>query len=216
MHRHYYLETISFRCLYLLKISGMHKTNDIVEYYNSMPIHKEGCLLLREIALSCGLVETLKWGGPVYTHRNQNLIGIGAFKSYFGIWFFNGALLKDELNVLVKGSEKTHTQKQWRFQTKNEIKQSKVKAYIKEAMKLMDLGVKMEIKPKPIPIDSYLEAELKNSDTLNAAWQALSLSCKREFADYINDAKKVETKLNRIEKIKPMILSKKGLHDKYR
>jgi uncharacterized protein YdeI (YjbR/CyaY-like superfamily) len=34
--------------------------------------------------------------------------------------------------------------------------------------------------------------------------------------EYINEAKQEKTKLSRLEKIKPMILSNIGLHDKYR
>ncbi|WP_325262934.1 YdeI/OmpD-associated family protein, partial [Flavobacterium sp.] len=38
----------------------------------------------------------------------------------------------------------------------------------------------------------------------------------KEFIEYIESAKREETKLTRIEKIKPMILDNIGLNDKYR
>jgi uncharacterized protein YdeI (YjbR/CyaY-like superfamily) len=38
----------------------------------------------------------LKWGIPTYTVNGKNLVGIGAFKTYVGLWFFNGSFLKDE------------------------------------------------------------------------------------------------------------------------
>lgn len=34
--------------------------------------------------------------------------------------------------------------------------------------------------------------------------------------DYLDDAKREETKINRMEKIKTLILSKTGLNDKYK
>ena len=49
--------------------------------------------LLKSIINKTILVETIKWGTPVYTHINKNIIGVGSFKSYFGIWFFNGVFL---------------------------------------------------------------------------------------------------------------------------
>lgn len=55
---------------------------------------------LHAIVRKTPLVETTKWGGPVYTYNNKNVLGIGGFKSYFGIWFYNGVFLKDEKNCL--------------------------------------------------------------------------------------------------------------------
>ena len=40
---------------------------------------------LHAIICKTPLVETTKWGGPVYTYNNKNVVGIGGFKSYFGI-----------------------------------------------------------------------------------------------------------------------------------
>ena len=44
----------------------------------------------------------------------------------------------------------------------------------------------------------------------------ITLSQKREYAEYIIEAKKRETKIKRIVKIIPMIVEGKGLNDKYR
>ena len=68
-------------------------------YYSKNEKFKEGMALLREIALNTQLVETLKWGAPVYTFDNKNVLGIMAFKSHFGIWFFNGVFLSDPQGV---------------------------------------------------------------------------------------------------------------------
>ena len=56
---------------------------------------------LREILNSTKLEEDVKWGMPVYTYNGKNVVGIGGFKSYFGLWFFEGASLKDDANVLM-------------------------------------------------------------------------------------------------------------------
>ena len=44
----------------------------------------------------------------------------------------------------------------------------------------------------------------------------MRLGLQREYADYVADAKRDDTKLRRIEKIMPMISAGVGLHDKYR
>ena len=55
---------------------------------------------LRSILQQTSLEETIKWGSPVYTYLNKNIVGLGAFKSYVGLWFFQVVLLTDNENVL--------------------------------------------------------------------------------------------------------------------
>ena len=62
-------------------------------------------ILLRETALSLELEEGLKWGFPVYMVNGRNVIGLGAFKSYVGVWFFHGALLHDKGKKLMNAQE---------------------------------------------------------------------------------------------------------------
>jgi uncharacterized protein YdeI (YjbR/CyaY-like superfamily) len=190
---------------------------DLDAYFENLKIYKEEALLLRKISIDCGLIEEKKWGGPVYTFNGKNIIGLAVFKNYCGLWFYKGAALADKLNVLVSASEKTHTQKQWRFTNKNEIIPKNVKSYIKEAIQIENDGVVLTTKvTKPLIIDQHLQHALNNDIKLSDAWSKLSLFCKREYTEYINEAKKEETKLNRLAKIIPMILTSKGLNDKYR
>jgi uncharacterized protein YdeI (YjbR/CyaY-like superfamily) len=44
----------------------------------------------------------------------------------------------------------------------------------------------------------------------------LGLSKKRDFAEYIEVAKRAETKAQRLEKIIPMIRDGRGLNDRYK
>jgi uncharacterized protein YdeI (YjbR/CyaY-like superfamily) len=56
-----------------------------------------------------------------------------------------------------------------------------------------------------------------NADpNLETAFLKFSPYKQKEFLEYIETAKREETKLSRIEKIKPMILDNIGLNDKYR
>jgi uncharacterized protein YdeI (YjbR/CyaY-like superfamily) len=48
-------------------------------------------LKLRSILLATPLSEEIKWGAPCYTCNGKNVVGIGGFKSYFGLWFFPGS-----------------------------------------------------------------------------------------------------------------------------
>ena len=62
--------------------------------------------------------------------------------------------------------------------------------------------------------------ELKNAlsadSKLTARFNALTPGKQREYAEHIGNAKRVETRLLRLEKAKPLILNGVGLNDKYR
>ena len=91
--------------------------------------------LLKAIINKTQLVETVKWGAPIYTHNDKDIIGIGGFKSYFGIWFFNGVFLKDDKNLLVNANEEnTKGVRQMRFNSLNEIDEKTILTYVEEAI----------------------------------------------------------------------------------
>jgi uncharacterized protein YdeI (YjbR/CyaY-like superfamily) len=161
---------------------------------------------------------THKWGIPVYTWNNENITGLAAFKSYVGLWFSQGALLGDDLKLLVNANEKkTKAMRQMRFTSKNEINADIIEQYVFESVENFKAGLK--IKPdlqKPLIIPDILSSFLRQNSVINEAWNELSLSNKREYAEFISEAKKEETQLKRLAKIKPMILERKGLNDKYK
>lgn len=116
-----------------------YKTVD--EYILNTENGKEILIILREILKGTELKETIKWGSPVYTVNGKNVVGIGAFKSYAGIWFFQGALLKNEEGVLVNAQEgTTKALRQWRFSDVNEIDEKLVLKYVNEAIENQKKG----------------------------------------------------------------------------
>ena len=197
----------------------MKKVNSVEEYIESNAHWVVALTQLRDIIQETELVETLKWSAPVYTINGKNVVGIGAFKNHFGIWFFNGVFLKDEQHVLVNAQEgKTKALRQWRFTSLNDINKPLVLAYIKEAIENQKLGkeIKSEKKGNHVVIPSELEDALKLNTDLNQSFKALSPYKQREYAEYIDTAKREATKQIRLEKITLMILQGVGLHDKYK
>lgn len=170
---------------------------------------------LKSIINKTPLVETTKWGGIVYTFNNKNVLGIGGFKSYFGIWFFNGVFLKDELNVLVSGGETTKALRQWRFNSVEEVNEKKILQYINEAIELEKQGKVHKAEKSPLVMSDFF-SDFLETEKLNSAFENFTLTKKKEFVEYIDTAKQEKTKLARLEKIKPMILQGIGLNDKYR
>lgn len=173
--------------------------------------------IIKSILAKTDLVETTKWGGSIYTHNNKNIIGVGGFKSYFGVWFMNGVFLKDEAKVLVNAQEGvTKALRQWRFQSKEEINEKLLLQYIKEAVENESKGISHKPVKKEVIICEFFANELKNDSEFAIAFEKFSPFKQKEFLEYIATAKQEKTKISRMEKIKPMILQNIGLNDKYR
>ena len=195
------------------------KTNHSVEeFIEKQPQGNVILRTLRALLLDSGMMETIKWGAPVYTVNGKNVAGIGAFKSYVGIWFFQGALLEDKYQMLINANEgNTKALRQMRFQFEEELDEKIIKAYIKEAIQNQEAG--REIKPdkqKPLLIHEALQAYLAENEELSALFDAASLTRKREFTEYIETAKRAETIATRLEKIRILLQENRGLNDEYR
>ncbi len=164
------------------------------------------------------LVSTTKWGSEVFTHQGKNILSYGAFKNYFALWFYNGVFLKDPYQVLVNAQEGvTKALRQWRFASAAEIDERKILEYIAEAIQNEEEGKSWKPEKNPMPdIPPILQSALNEDTAFKIAFSKFSPYKQREFIEYLDTAKREATKLARLEKIKPLILSGIGLHDKYK
>jgi uncharacterized protein YdeI (YjbR/CyaY-like superfamily) len=197
----------------------MKKVHSVEEYIETNEKWSEELNLLRNIINSTELEEAIKWSAPTYSINGKNVVGLGAFKNHFGIWFFNGVFLKDEHKLLLNAQEgKTKALRQMRFESINDINKNAVLAYVKEAIANQKAGkeIKADRSKKETVIPPELQAELKSDNKLNSCFNALTPGKQREYCDHIASAKREATKESRLEKIKPMIIQGVGLHDKYK
>lgn len=197
----------------------MQKIYSVEEYIELNQKWSKELTRLRNIILKTELTETVKWSMPTYCLNGKNVLGIGAFKNHFCLWFHNGVFLKDTQDLLVNAQEnKTKAMRQMRFNSIEDIKDTVVLAYVKEAIENQRAG--KEIKPKraskTVVIPDELTAILKSNSELNSAFNALTPGKQREYCGYIETAKREATKQSRLEKITPMIIAGVGLHDKYK
>ncbi|PTX62999.1 uncharacterized protein YdeI (YjbR/CyaY-like superfamily) [Kordia periserrulae] len=197
----------------------MKKFTSVEQYIQNFPEWEEKLRLLQRIMLdNAHVTETLKWNIPVYTVNGKNVLGIGTFKTHVAIWFFHGALLNDEANVLVNAQEgKTQAMRHWKFAAADEIPVDLVKNYVNEAVQnqLKDKTVAFK-SSQTVEIPAVLASALSENDKLKAAFEALSNYKQKEYIEHIASAKRDVTKQNRLDKSIPMILAGKGLNDKYR
>ena len=196
----------------------MKRANSVDDYITDASAWQGELERLREILLSTELDEEVKWGGPCYTYDGKNVVGMAGFKSYFGLWFHQGALLKDEKKVLMNAQEgRTKALRQWRMQTDKDIKPAIIKSYVREAVKLAREGKQIApARKKPLVVPAELKKAFRANKPAGEQFKSMRLGLQREYADYVADAKREDTKRRRIEKILPMINKGVGLHDKYR
>ena len=198
----------------------MKKAGSVKEYISSSGEWKESLELLQELLGSSTLSESIKWGMPVYTLDNKNVVGFSAFKSWVGIWFYQGVFLKDKKGMLINAQEgTTKGLRQWRFKSADEIRAHRdtILAYLEEAIRNQEQG--KEIKPdrnKTLEIPRELQQAFNQDPSLKDSYHSLSLSKRREFAEHIGSAKQEKTRQQRLQKAIPMIREGIGLSDKYR
>lgn len=199
----------------------MEKSEKVARYYAEEHHYSLAIQKLRDLALKTGLEETFKWMFPTYTLDGKNVFAICKFNKHFGIWFFNGVFLRDELQVLENAQEgKTQAMRHWKFHTLEDISEKNVLGYMNEAIENQRNGrVLIPLKKKKatkIPIPELLKEALTKDKNMFVAFDRLSAYKQNEYSEYIATAKQEKTKHSRLEKIIPMITQGKGLNDMYR
>jgi uncharacterized protein YdeI (YjbR/CyaY-like superfamily) len=196
----------------------MKRALSVDDYISSAQNWQDELAQLREILCGTPLSEEVKWGAPCYTYKRKNVVGIGGFKSYFGLWFHQGALLKDQDKVLLNAQKgKTKALRQWRMTSSKEIKPAIIKRYVREAMTIVEKGQEIKAsRNKPINVPQELQMALRHAKGAAVAFRQLRPGLQREYVDYVASAKRDDTKDKRIANILPMIIAGIGLNEKYR
>ncbi|RIV69894.1 YdeI/OmpD-associated family protein [Flagellimonas aequoris] len=196
----------------------MEKSEKLEAFYEKEHPFKNGIALLRELALQTDCEEDFKWSFPVYTVNGKNVFGVSKFKGYFGVWFFNGALMNDQKKVLENAQEgKTKGMRHWKFFSLEEVDKKGVIAYMQEAIQNQKKGIELATaKPTKAVIPDLLQTKLAENASLKSAFDAFAPYKQKEFCEYIAEAKQEATKLRRLDKILPMIEKGVGLNDGYR
>lgn len=180
---------------------------------------KEEIDLLISLLRKTELMETEKWGIPVFTHNKKNVAGVAGFKEHIAIWFYDGVFLNDPQNRLINASEgKTKALRQLRFTKEEGIDEKLVLFYLDQAVENAKKGRKWvpEKSTKEMEVPELLKTNFSSDKNLEKSFSDLTPYKQKEYIEYITEAKQDKTRVSRMEKIKPMILQGIGLHDKYR
>lgn len=174
--------------------------------------------LLRNILNNCGLIETCKWGVPVYTYNHKNVIILSAFKTNCVISFLKGAGLQDTSKILVKPGENSNYARVMRFTNIDEILslEETIQQYIFEAIEIEKSGIKLDIPIIEHPIPEELINVFDIYNEVADAFYQLTPGKQKSYLIHFNQAKQSETRIKRIDNCIPHILNGIGYNDIYK
>lgn len=146
------------------------------------------------------IVETMKWRVPHF-EQNGVLGNMAAFKQHVSWGFWKAQLMSDPRGILTPMGEKTAMGGMKVKDVKDLPPEKVLVDYVREAIRLNEQGVKAERRPKTtarLEIPSELTAALKKNKAAEAVFERFSPTNKREYAEWIADAKQPATREKRI------------------
>ena len=141
--------------------------------------------------------ETIKWGMPTFMHAGGILCGMAAFKKHVSFGYWKHAL------VVGDGSAQEGMGSYGKMASLKDLPPKKtLLAHIRKAAKLNEDGVKAPAQrksAKPFPQEpDDLVAALRKNKAAQATYEAFPPSCKREYVEWITEAKREETRAKRL------------------
>lgn len=140
--------------------------------------------------------ETIKWRSPHFLHHGM-LCSMAAFKQHCVFGFWKGRLVVDH------EGEHDAMGSFGRLEKVSDLPSKKTLAgYVRKAMALNESGAKV-VRPlkhpkPPIEVPAELVAAFKRNAKARAAFERFSPSHRREYVEWITEAKRPETRAKRV------------------
>ena len=158
------------------------------------PILKE---IRARVHAACPQVEeTIKWGMPSFVHAGAILCGMAAFKQHASFGYWKHALVMGDAERDGMGSY-------GRLASVRDLPpKARMQADLRKAMKLNEDGVKPERRksaPRAAPeVPDELASALEKNKAAKATFDAFAPGCRREYIEWIVEAKREETRAKRL------------------
>lgn len=161
--------------------------------------------------------ETIKWGFPHFMYRGM-LCSMAAFKQHCAFGFWKAKLIQADYPAAGEAMGEFG-----RILKLSDLPSKQMLAsFIEQAMKFNEEGVKVprQRKPgaaprQPLEMPSAFAAALKKHRKAAMAFEAFSQSHRREYVEWIAEAKRDETRERRIATALEWLVERKPRHWKY-
>jgi len=147
--------------------------------------------------------ETIKWSMPTFVHAGGILCGMAAFKQHASFGYWKHALVVGE-GGQADAKPRDGMGSYGKMASLKDLPPKKTMiAHIRKAMRLNEDGVKTptarKSAPKPPPqTPDDLAAALAKNKAAQATFDAFPPGCKREYIEWIVEAKREETRAKRL------------------
>lgn len=149
--------------------------------------------------------EAMKWSMPFFEYNKSNLCTMASFKHHCGFHFWLAAKMSDP-DKLFTGEGENNAMGQFGKIKKIEDLPSEKQLfdYIHEAMSLIDKGVKLTKHPgakvvKELVVPEYILIAIEDNPQALNTFRRFSTALKREYVDWIVEAKSDTTRDKRLE-----------------
>ncbi|HWK37267.1 YdeI/OmpD-associated family protein [Sphingomonas sp.] len=159
------------------------------------------------------VVETIKWGMPFFTHQGRPLANMAAFKAHVSFGFWDRA-------AMATGHEGEAMGQYGRIESLADLPAAAaLEAEIARAVAVIDSGASTGRAPRaPKPeasVPDALAQALADDALATAAWTAFPPGCRREYCDWVADAKRPDTRDRRVAQTIAQLREGKRINWKY-
>lgn len=164
--------------------------------------------------------ETIKWGFPHFDYNGEMMCSMASFKKHCAFTFWKASLLPDPEGIL-EHTERNAMGHMGRITQLKDLPDTKTLIkYIKEAARLNAEGIKVVKKPiekekKEVVVPDYFELALSKNKKAKAVFEKFSYSHKKEYIEWITEAKTEATRIKRMDTALEWIAEGKGRNWKY-
>ena len=163
--------------------------------------------------------ETMKWGFPHFEYKGI-ICSMASFKNHASFGFWKGSLMKDSKQLLTIMGD-TDMARFDKIVSLKDLPADKILLeYIREAARLNEEGIKLPAKEKrtkrpEIPMPEEFTAALKRNKKALTTFEQLSASHKREYLEWITEAKTEATREKRLDTTIEWLSEGKNMNWKY-
>lgn len=161
------------------------------------------------------VAETMKWSFPHFEHKGV-MCSMASFKQHcsFGFW-------KGDLIVGKRDTQEEAMGQFGRLTAISDLPSDKIlTGYIKKAVELNEAGIKKSAPVMPkvrkeLVVPDYFTAALKRNKAARTTFENFSYSHKKEYVEWVVEAKREETREQRLKTAIEWLAQGKSRHWKY-